>query len=684
MNWFRQIPFLRILLPFIAGLLISLQVNREMPLLLPLFITVFALLVVLFLFFQKGGNKIGFLLGADVLLCLFGMVLVQQHSLQWHPKYYGKLLDVSKKVQTIAVVSDVPSVKAKTIKLKLELKAVKYHNELLAVKGKLIAYVKKHHNAHRLKAGQQLYVHVRLQETEAPRNPGEFDYKHYLHNRQIYHVAFLDSGDYAILSSPISASEIRLLALHCKQWIVERLRNSSLSREAFSITSALLTGFDEEIGPDILKAFAHSGTLHVLSVSGLHTGLIFVFLSVVFDFFDPRRKRKVLKFSLLISVLWAFALLTGLAAPVLRSVVMLSLFAIGSVFFRNEPKNQLNLLFVSAFVLLCANPYFLTEVGFQLSFSALFGLIVFEPFFSAHWQPQRVWLRWLWKSTCASFAATISTLPFTLYYFKQFPLWFFIANPVVVPASFLLLALSVPALFHWQWVLWCINWLTEKLIQFITLFDSGKLSYIDGIPFKFQDAVWISVLIALLSSAIYRQSFRQLVYSLCLFLIWQVSALVQDFDLLKKNTITVYSVNKAYAYSVKQGQHLSYSVSDAAVYERYVKAHALTLGNPHTQDDRFNAIETSEYQLVILNQKGSFPEVSAEKPTYLVLSNDFYLKEVDFSRFKRLRALVLDESMQRKSLGRVEKLCRKFGLLCYQTKKQGALILNEHEIENWR
>ncbi len=254
----------------------------------------------------------------------------------------------------------------------------------------------------------------------------------------------------------------------------------------------------------------------------------------------------------------------------------------------------------------------------------------------------------------------------------------------MVPLSFLLLALSVPALFHWNWVLFCIDWIAKKLLAFIALFDSAGLTYIDGIHFKLQDAFWLSVLISSFGFALYNRSFKQLVLSVVLVLFWQGSALVEDFILNHEQKITVYSVNKGFAYSVKEGHQLYHLVSDSAIVERYLRPHALMLGNPNLQPMQFNVVEANAFQLVFLNRNTFLPDAMAQKPTYLVLSMDFPLKEEHLARFKQIKGIVVDQSMHRKSLRQVEKLCRKFDLLYYNTQKQGAFILNRNEIENWR
>lgn len=645
---------------------------------------VFLLVAVFFVWYVKSRYKLVYLLFSDVLLLVFGAFLVQNHNLQWKQSYYGNYIDESKTVRLIAVVESVPSEKAKTFKVQLGILEVEQNGTRHAVQGNCIAYFKKHIGFKRVKAGALLSLQTRFVKVEPPFNPGEFDYKTYLSNRQIYHLAFLDSANYRLLPAIHTNRGLKGMALSSKQWILERLKSAGLTQQSYAICSALLTGFDEEIGQDVLKAFAHSGTLHVLSVSGLHTGLIFIFLSGIFDLFDRQKKWKKLKFAVLMAVLWSFALLTGLEAPVLRSVVMLSLFSVGSVFYHNEPKSQLNILFVSAFLLLCVNPYFITEVGFQLSFAAIFGLIVFEPAFSGLWQTENSGLVWIWKSISASFAATLSTLPFTLLYFKQFPFWFFIANLVVVPASFLLLLLAVPVLFHFKWLVMGVNWIVDWLIQFISLFNSGTWTYLDGIHFETQDAFWLTTLIALTALAFYRRSFLHLRLSIWLLVIWQLSAFFRDMLTLNTTLVAVYAVNKTPMFAVKDGGRLFYSASDPGHVDRYLKPHVTALGNPKLIECHFNCVQTQHSQFLFFNGKGCMPLGEQQLPTYLILSGDHVLGENELRYYSDIKVVVMDQTLRQKNREGVEKLCRKFGLLCYDTRKQGAFIFSQDEIENWR
>jgi hypothetical protein len=254
----------------------------------------------------------------------------------------------------------------------------------------------------------------------------------------------------------------------------------------------------------------------------------------------------------------------------------------------------------------------------------------------------------------------------------------------VVPVSFLLLLLALPALFHWKVVVVSINEITALLIKFISWFNWSSWTYLDGINFKIEDAFWLTALITFISLALYKRSFRQLKYSLVLFLFWQLSGLIQDVRTRNKQLVVVYAINKTSAYAVKDAGNLFYSVSDAAAFDRYLKPHAVALGNPHMMERGFNCVETGNSQVLFLHQKGALPSADLQQATYLVVSNNHILNEEELKLFRQLKAVVIDHSVPRKNREGMEKLCRKFGLLCYDTRKLGAFILSQDEIENWR
>lgn len=671
MKLFTALPFFRILIPFISGILMALTVN------VPAIHIIYPCVLIgllLFINFYTTQKKVIMLL-ADVFLFVYGIMLVGQVNTEKSNSFYGRAVHADNTLNFIAVIHDQPIEKEKTVACNLELLQVKTGNGYAPVTGSIKAYFKKPVVLGALTAGHTLLIRSTLQEVSVPQNPYEFDYKNYLYNRQIYHTAFIDAGSFKVLPAKNNLNPVWLAGLYCKQVIMQRLKNSALSENAYSICCALLTGYDDEIDKQVMNAFSHSGTLHVLSVSGLHTGLIYLVLSFLFDLFDRDKKYKLLKFSMITFVLWFFALITGFSPPVLRAVIMFNLFGLGKIYFRNDYRNQLNILLVSAFILLCDNPFFITDVGFLLSYFALAGLIYFQPLVSALWQPQNRLINYGWQSISASFAATISTLPLTLFYFKQFPLWFFICNLVVVPATFIILFLAVLVVCKLGVAAILINYLTAMLISFINVFNSDRFGFIDNIHFVFTDVIYLSLLIVFISVALKTRSYRSIISSISLIILWQLTALVSSYVSKQETLFSLYHIKNKSVVSVKNKTSVYHFTLDSASYKYHIKPHFISFNNPELNSLKFNYVAGNKHSILILDTLNFWPQVNESSITIMILTNNFKITEADLKRFGSLKWLVADGSNNNYTIKKAEELSRNFGLNFYNTRRKGAYLL---------
>ena len=673
MKVFSAIPFLRILLPFLIGIVIGIHYDVPGHKALYLLLLIVPLSFLNFSKTVQSAHKRLFMITADIFLLLFGQQLTEHKKLNNSDYFYGNQINTDSLIDYIAVIQDVPLKKSNYTKCELKLIALKKNSAFVKSEGKLIAYVKPAY-LNKLNAGQSLLIRSRLSPVAEPKNPEEFNYKNYLNTKQIYHTAFIDSGSFVPFSDKAFTNPIWSLGLKCKSFVLKGLKESGLSDTAYSICAALLTGYDDEIDKSVIQAFSHSGTLHVLSVSGLHTGLIYLCLNFLFDLLDKKRKYKLLRFTLITLLLWFFALITGFSAPVLRAVIMFNLLGIGQIYFRGQLRNQINILLVSAFVLLCYNPFYLVDVGFQLSYMALFGLLYFQPKFDRLWQPSNLVLNYGWKSITTSLAATISTLPLTLFYFKQFPLWFFICNMVVVPATFLLLLLALFALFKVKVIVTFINVLVKYLVIFIQLFNSENSGYIDAIHFTAKDLFLLSVLIILVSVLLEYRQYKSLVFSLLVLIFWQVLSLFESYSLKQKSGLTVYHIRKGHGVSVKNKSQLSLSVSDTNSFDFHIKPHLTSLNYPTIEYKEFNLVKSTNTYILFLNRPGFWPKMNYSEIKTLVISNNFAVSEHDLLPFKNLKTLVADASNNRQTVTNALELSRKFGFSFYNIKYEGAYL----------
>lgn len=664
------------MIPFVIGILLSIQFQfHEVNFIY--FIVVLALAMGLKI--KKDQNvftKRAFLIFIDILFFLLAINLVYTSNTANKSSYYGRYLKNDSANYFIASICDLPIEKEKFIKCKLQISEIKTDSGYRKSEGTIFGYFKKGNYNPKLKVGATLIIKTKLIPIDEPKNPYEFDYKSYLYNKQIYHTAFINEKTFDVLHTPNQLNSIWYNGLLIKQYILQKLKNSQLSANAFGICAALLTGYDDEIDKQVVESFSHSGTLHVLSVSGLHTGLIYLVLSFLFDLIDRKRKYKLLKFLMVTILLWSFALITGFSAPVLRAVIMFNLLGFGKIFFRSDHRNQINILLVSAFILLCCNPFFITDVGFLLSYFAMFGLLYIQPKLANNLHPDNYFLSWLWQGTTASFAATISTLPLTLFYFKQFPLWFFVCNLIVVPASFLILLLALLIVFKVGFAAIIVNYLTSWLITFITFFNSASYGFIDNIDFSFNDALFLSVLIISLSIAIQTKSYKQLAFSFVVLISWQIFAMVISYNSKSENLFIVYQINKKHSMIIKNKTLSVLNELDSSSFLYHIKPHVISFNNTSMVIKDFNYFTKNNKSYLILNKANFLPEVSFQNIDVLVLANNFRLTKAYMETFSNLKTIIVDGSNNNITTKKNEELSRKFGIELIKTKQKGAYILN--------
>jgi competence protein ComEC len=671
----RQIPFLRIAIPFVAGILFCILSGKDHsdPMLLAICLT---LSFTLFLIEkQTKPLKIAFLLISDVFLFLFAASMVFHARIENDKEYYGNLTDTDTLTNIVATVNELPVKKERSVKCELKVIGILHGNSVLPAKGKLIAYFKNSAASAKLNFDQDILIRTKLQATAPPKNPEEFNYESYLSNKQIKHTCFADSNSFAVLRSPSHISSIWKYGLQTREIILEKLRVSGMSEEAFAICAALLTGYDDEIGSELMNAFSHSGTLHVLSVSGLHTGLIYLLILFLLDLVDKNRRFKIARLVLVTLLLWSFALMTGFAAPVLRSVIMFNLMGIGNTFFRTDNRNRINLLLLSAFMLLCYDPFLICDIGFQLSYFAIFGIIFYQPIFESIWSPENFLSKKIWQSITASFAATLTTLPLTLFYFKQFPLWFFICNLVVVPMTFVLLLLTLLVLINITKTVLIIDPLIQFLCAFIRLFNDPG-TYIDNIEFNFSDSLLMFAVVVFISAALYYRSFKFSLYSLVFIVVWQLNGIIGSFAHKKTDLFTVYHIRKEKLCSVKNGGTVQLDSVNAKSYGQHVRPQLVSFNHPQLKIAGFNQVISSKENIVWLKQNKNWPKLDRSKISTIVLSDNFKLTPDHLKGLSSLRTIVVDGSNSLRTISRIKEICSKFGINFYNTAESGAFVLN--------
>jgi len=667
-----KIPFVRILFPFILGILYSLylaETNLPLVFLLGVFI-----LSTMLLFIKITGEAVNFslLFVLDVFLFFFALNLTESSRKIDDPAYFANHTKFDT-VFSIGEVDDMPVAKANSIKVNLKLVKIKNDTGYYNCQGNTIAYFQKSSVSNNLKPGNLLLFKSVYKEVNTAQNPHAFDFRNYLAIHSIYHTTYVDSNSMKVIA-PEASFSLWQMGLDIKYSIVKRLGEVGLSENARAICSALITGFDDDIDKNVLESFSHSGTLHILSVSGLHVGLIYLVLNYFLGFIDRRNRYRLFQLLFISACLWFFALITGFSAPVLRSVIMFNLLGFGKLYFRNKSANQINILAVSAFVLLLYNPFLIIDIGFLLSYSALFGILYFFPKIHKLYSPKNYILQSVWKSVAVSFSATITTLPITLLVFHQFPIWFAFANLIIVPLSFALLLLSFAALLKLTFISTIINFLTAFMINFISIFNSEGWSFIDRIDFTHVDAIFLVLALLLLTSLFIHRSYKYALYMMLIIICWQLYGLSDSYKSKTKSELVVYHIPHSSVVSIKNKQNTFLSIFDTNSYSMNVKPNVITYNNTKVTTSPFNFCRTLDVRLLVLNQKGKMPGYFNEAVTHVLISNNAIPKQ-GLLDVLRPKVILADGSNSYWVERKLEKICEERGIHFYSTRGKGAFVL---------
>ena len=290
--------------------------------------------------------------------------------------------------------------------------------------------------------GDLVFLKNKFQDIKSSLNPHQFNYKHYLKKQGINQQVYITHQEILLLDES-KVSLLRFIdAFRVK--IQKSLRRYHFTDDELAVMNALLLGQRQEISKQLSDNYSKAGAIHILAVSGLHVGVILLILSFILKPLERVNNGKLIKLVLVILSLWFFAILAGLSASVIRAVTMFSAIALGQ-FFNKRNAVEHSLIF-SMFIILLWKPLFLFDVGFQLSYTAVFGIIWIQPVLYQLWKPNFFIVDKGWQLITVSVAAQLGVLPISLFYFHQFPALFFISNLIIIPFLGVILGLGLVVL----------------------------------------------------------------------------------------------------------------------------------------------------------------------------------------------------------------------------------------------
>lgn len=427
-------PFIRFLLPLIVGILLALGLPLEFIPEIKYLLAGGVLIIFLLVFgisFSVFRYRMLFGILVHLLFLILGVFLVQIRE----NKKAG-FSHFENQGPVVGTVLRRPAERAKTYKILIKTEFIKTKEGWKPANFNSLVYFKKESEVQHLKSGDRILLMTDLQAFKPYGNPGEFNYSRYLSDKGIFGRIYVKSGQWTNLPSGRNHS-VLVLSAKLRYKAFKAFRESGLNDDALHILSALLLGEREYIRDELKDSFADAGITHIMAVSGLHIGIIYMILFYLLFFLDKVKFGKVIKSLIILLILWFYAFIAGLGPSIVRAVIMFSFISIGQGMKRDV--NIFNSLAVAAFVLLCINPYSIRDVGFQLSFLAILGIVLLYPkiytlFVSPYWLADKAWML-----ISVSIAAQLATFPLILFYFRQFPNYFILSNLIAIPLATIIL-----------------------------------------------------------------------------------------------------------------------------------------------------------------------------------------------------------------------------------------------------
>jgi len=695
MNWSAR-PFVRILLFFITGILISTyapnieKINSIVLLIIATIILLLAALLTISKLKHRYLQIPGILYG--ILFTITGILITSQHT-----NSLNKLPNSIKSHVYLANIIGNPTETSKSVKAILLVSPLESDSLQANKQIKILCYFSKDSLSSRLKYGDVITFRSKLTKPKKPLNPEGFDYAKYLKQNGISYTSFINVGSWELIDyNP--KNHIVAIAGQLRSKMLTTLKQNGLSGNNYAVAAAVLLGYDDFMDNNLKQDYIMAGAMHILCVSGLHVGIIFLVINFMLSFLKNNKRNNIAKATILLLSVWAYATLTGLSPSVQRASLMLTVFIFGDVLNRN--RDTYNTLAISAIILLLMNPILIFNVGFQLSYAAVIGIITLhQPIYKLVYIKNNI-IDKIWSITVLSFAAQLATFPIATYYFHFFPPWFWLTNLFTFPLSFLIIATGMVFILT-SWIP-----LIPKLVGMALSGMIYLLNYVVGfvkhLPFSGIDNIYTSLPMLLVLYILITLTFVLLTKNKLTLLLPVLTVIILIFSLstyhkyinLNQKKVIIYSINKHSAYDFIDGnQHvlitdssLTKNILDFQLKNSRTKwgLDELSYAIP-TQDTTLNNTLSISNNFVIFNDLLVF--ISDGNLNYYPITEKLSLDLIIISGNKKtnvkqllsvfnFKNVVIDSSVPYRNQKSIMKSFKKEGIICYNVNKDGAMIVN--------
>ncbi|WBX70786.1 ComEC/Rec2 family competence protein [Tenacibaculum retecalamus] len=473
------------------------------------------------------------------------------------------------------------------------------------------------------------------------------------------------------------------LSAQFRNKIQTSLKKYSFNKEELSVINALLLGQRQDISKNLLESYINAGAVHILAISGLHIGIILLVLSSLFKPLERLKHGLTIKTVLIVILLWMFAFIAGLSASVVRAVTMFTFIAVGASFKKKRIVEYS--LISSMFFLLLIKPLFLFDVGFQLSYLAVFGIIWVQPLLYKLWKPKLWLLDKIWSLLTVSVAAQVGILPISLYYFHQFPGLFIISNILIIPflggiliGGILVILLALLNLLPQFFV--DIYGFVISLMNKIVDWVSNQEGFLwQEISMSFYEMIGWYFLIAFAYQFIIIKKTTQLLFLLASIVILQTVFIFEKRNRHQKQEIIVFNKSRKNLVGIRNGKQLHVFhnmdslkiITDKAIKDYRINETVKSYSTNKTP----NYFKFNTDKILIVDSLGTY-NIAVKNPI-VILQHSPKINLTRLIKTLKPKKIIADGSNYRSYINRWELTCKKQKTPFHHTGQNGAYIINK-------
>ncbi len=682
-SFWQQVPFARLLLPFVMGIICA----EHHYLYAPSSLILLAFTIVALFLWDKFNKKI---MRDHFYGILFSVVFFFLGFFCFYLKNATNCLNhFSEKKTPYLLVQILEKPQKNNLGYKSEAIVIAGLDSQMSakpIKGKLLLYFKNLPLGTIPTYGEQIVIKSDFHDFSAPKNPGAFDYKKYMAHKGIFQAAYLTNKDW-FTTGLNNGNKMMQWVIFSQTFIRTCLQNYLDTEEEIAISEALLYGYDKDIDAITIDAFSKTGTLHVLAVSGMHVGMIFMLLGLFLKPLERKKQGKLLAALIQLLGIWAYSLLCGFTPSILRATVMFSFVIVGKQIKRGG--NAFNSLAASAQFLLLFDPNMLFNVGFQLSYAAVLGILGFYPnLYFLFTFKQRISDE-IWKIIAVSIAAQMLTLPMSIFYFHQMPNYFLLANLLIIPLSSLIIYLGIFLLAISWWPL-AANYI-GILIGFLIHCTNAIAKWIAELPYSYTDGLFWTPLeiscfyFSLICLMVYlsKRDVFQLKIVLGILLLLQAQTFYLNYTSSQNKKLLIYHCNShSLVQYIEQSKAYNFTDSIGYLASKHFKqniANNMLKNGYHSYQNI--AIDSSNTLLKIGSNRNllywqlSLVPIGMQLDYLLVVGN----KHQDLQQMlanNRVRQIILNPNMSRRKRAKMLDIALKMKIPVHDIAESGAFELS--------